>query len=90
MLGNSDALKISPENVFNKLKLNGPTVSVFHTSSRIEKKTVNGTQVKFFSPYARYLAVLPFAEQERLVEAARKAEENRKRKLCPDSIIDVS
>lgn len=77
------------QTVLNKLKLSGPSVDVFHTSSRAEKKeaTVNDSQVKFFSPYARYLAVLPFAEQERLVEAAKLAEQNRKRKLCPDSII---
>lgn len=77
------------QTVLNKLKLSGPAVDVFHTSSRTEKKesTVNDSQVKFSSPYARYLAVLPFAEQERLVEAAKLAEKNRKRKLCPDSII---
>lgn len=76
------------ESVLNKLKLGGPLINIFHTSSRAEKKAdVNGTQVKFFSPYARYLAVLPFAEQERLAEAAKLAELNRKRKLCPDSII---
>lgn len=77
------------QTVLNKLKLSGPAVDVFHTSSRTEKKeaTVHDSQVKFFSPYARYLAVLPFAEQERLVEAAKLAEKNRKRKLCPDSII---
>lgn len=90
LLGNNNSPTILSESVLNKLKLNGPSLNVFHTSSRAEKKTVNGTQIKFFSPYARYLAVLPFAEQERLAELARKAEENRKRKLCPDSIIDVS
>lgn len=90
LLGNNISSTILPESVLSKLKLNGPSLDVFHTSSRIEKKTVNGAQIKFFSPYARYLAVLPFAEQERLAETARKAEENRKRKLCPDSIIDVS
>lgn len=90
LLGNKNSSNNLSESVLSKLKLNGPSVDVFHTSSRVEKKTVNGTQVKFFSPYARYLAVLPFAEQERLAETARRAEENRKRKLCPDSIIDVS
>ncbi|XP_031629161.1 exosome component 10 [Contarinia nasturtii] len=89
LLGNKNTIKVLPETVLSKLKLNGPSVSAFHTSSRIEKKTVNGTQVKFFSPYARYLAVLPFAEEERLADLAKKAEENRKRKLCPDSIIDT-
>lgn len=90
LLDNNNYSTVLPESVLNKLKLNGPSIGVFHTSSRTEKKTINGTQIKFFSPYARYLAVLPFAEQERLIELAKKAAENRKRKLCPDSIIDVS
>lgn len=79
------------ESILKRLKLNGPSVDVFHTSSRTEKKRteVNADQIKFSSPYERYIAVLPFAEQERLAEAARIAEENRKRKLCPDSVIDV-
>lgn len=81
---------ITDETVLSKLKSNGPSIRVFHTSSRTEKKSIKGSEMKFFSPYARYLAVLPIAEKERLAELAKKAEENRKRKLCPDSIIDVS
>lgn len=88
---NSQAVNALNESVLKKLKLNGPSIDVFHTSSRAEKKhaVVNDAQLKFSSPYERYIAVLPFAEQERLAEQARVAEQNRKRKLCPDSVIDV-
>lgn len=79
------------ESVLKRLKLNGPSIDVFHTSSRAENKRaeVNVAQIKFSSPYERYIAVLPFAEQERLAEAAQIAEQNKKRKLCPDSVFDV-
>lgn len=92
LLGSKNTLNHLSESVLNKLKLNGPSIDVFHMSSRSEKKIdeAKGDQIKFFTPYERYLAVLPFAEQERLAETARIAEENRKRKLCPDSVIDVS
>lgn len=88
---NSNTLNALNESVLKRLKLNGPSIDVFHTSSRAEKKraVVNDAQIKFSSPYERYIAVLPFAEQERLAESARIAEENRKRKLCPDSVIEV-
>lgn len=75
--------------VIHKLKPRGPTISVFHLSNRIDKKVLPTVQAKFISPYERYLAVLPFAEQERLAETAKLAEENRKRKLCPDAVITV-
>lgn len=80
------------ENIIKKLKATGPSISVFHASSRKEiKQSLNGVEIKFFSPYARYLAVLPFAEQERQAETARLAAESRKRKLCPDSpVVTVS
>lgn len=72
--------------VINKLKPKGPTVKVFHLSNRKERnETSQFDQVKFTSPYKRYLAVLPFAEQERLAETVKLAEENRKRKLCPEN-----
>lgn len=91
LLGSNGTLNNLSEDVLSKLKLSGPSLGVFHTSSRVEKKnTVTGDQIKFFSPYARYLAVLPFAEQERSIESAKRAEENRKRKLCPDSVFAVS
>lgn len=89
---NSQTSNQLDECVLRKLKLNGPSIDVFHTSSRVEKKrtVVDDAQVRFSSPYERYIAVLPFAEQERLAESARLAEQKRKRKLCPDSVIDVS
>lgn len=40
--------------------------------------------VKFVSPFARYLAILPLAEKERLEELARTEAENKKKKLCPE------
>lgn len=93
LLGSNDSRTVNAlnESVLQRLKLNGPSIDVFHTSSRAEKKqvVVNDAQIKFSSPYERYIAVLPFAEQERLAESARIAEQNRKRKLCPDSVIDV-
>lgn len=91
LLNSNGKMNNLTDEVLKKLKLSGPSVNVFHTSSRVEKQnTVNDAQVKFFSPYARYLAVLPFAEQERLIETAKRAAENRKRKLCPDSVFAVS
>lgn len=76
--------------IIHKLKPTGPTISIFHQSSRAEKKDLpSSVQLKFISPYERYLAVLPFAEQERIAETARLAELNRKRKLCPDNDFTV-
>lgn len=43
-------------------------------------------EIKFVSPYARYLAILPLAEKQRLEELARTEIENKKKKLCPDKI----
>lgn len=79
--------------MISRLKPKGPTVTVFHASNRRENKAiVKAAQIPFFSPYARYLAVLPFAEKERQAETARLTAESRKRKLCPDSsdVIMVS
>lgn len=93
LFGSKNTLNDISDSVLNKLKLDGPSIDVFHISSRADGKktdTANGNQVKFFSPFERYLAVLPFAEQERLAESVRLAEENKKRKLCPDSVIIVS
>ena len=42
--------------------------------------------ITFVSPYARYLAILPLAEKQRLAELAQAEKESRKRKLCPDRI----
>lgn len=89
LLGNNGAkleLSTLTGNIINKLKAKGPAIRIFHSSSRDDKKRkYDGEKVKFFSPYARYLAVLPFAEQERQAELVKLAAESRKRKLCPDS-----
>lgn len=72
------------------MKPKGPAVTVFHASNRRENRAIiKVAQIQFFSPYARYLAVLPFAEKERQAETARLAAESRKRKLCPDNSDDV-
>lgn len=42
-------------------------------------------QIKFVSPYARYLAMLPLAEQQRLEELAEQQRQNKTKKLCPDA-----
>lgn len=42
--------------------------------------------MKFISPYSRYLAVLPFVQQQRIEELSKQQEENKKKKLCPDNI----
>lgn len=94
LLGNKneveESLRQLTVSVIHKLKPTGPSISVFHQSSRSEKKDLpSDSQAKFISPYERYLAVLPFAEQERVAETARLAELNRKRKLCPDTVITV-
>lgn len=41
-------------------------------------------QIKFVSPFARYLAILPLAEKQRHEEQARLDQENKKKKLCPE------
>lgn len=95
LLGNTDAkleLSALTKAVISKLKSRGPTISVFHSTSRKDiklMKTSNGIDIKFISPYSRYIAVLPFAEKERQAESARLAAESRKRKLCPDSSTNV-
>lgn len=94
LLGNGkqleETMKQLTMSVIHRIKPKGPSVSVFHLSSRKEKTTLPASiQAKFVSPYERYLAVLPFAEQERLAETAKLTEENRKRKLCPDAVITV-
>lgn len=40
--------------------------------------------IKFVSPFARYLAILPLAEKQRIEEQARVDRENKKKKLCPE------
>lgn len=43
-------------------------------------------EIKFVSPYARYLAILPLAEKQRLADQAKLDLENSKKKLCPDKV----
>lgn len=60
-------------------------LSVFHEidiDEGVTKKKLN--QIKFVSPYTRYLAMLPFAEKQRLEELAKQEEENKKKRLCPE------
>lgn len=66
-----------------QLLLTCPCLRIFQTHVKME--TAKLREVKFVSPYARYLAVLPFAEKQRLEEMARKAEIDRKKRLCPEN-----
>lgn len=43
--------------------------------------------IKFVSPYQRYLAMLPLAQKHRLEEIAKHTEQNRKKQLCPEKNI---
>lgn len=71
-----------------------PVLSVFDTPENSEdedqkniKKLKQSKIAQFVSPFKRYLAILPFAEQQRLEEIARMSEEKRKRKLCPEKNV---
>lgn len=68
-------------------KVKRPDISVFGESKRQTFSPPQIENVKFVSPYSRYLAVLPFAEQQRLEEQQKEIEENRKRKLCPEAFV---
>lgn len=59
----------------------------FQTRTAANTESAKLRQIKFVSPYARYLAVLPFAEKQRLEEIARKADLDRKKKLCPENTL---
>lgn len=88
--GNMQQTSFCSQTVIGKLKVKGPTIKVFHLAGKGDGKKANkGAQIKFVSPYARYLAVLPFAEQQRQEELAKAAEESRKRKLCPDRHVTI-
>lgn len=73
------------ENLNKKIK--SPDLSVFGETNKKTFANLQTDKVKFVSPYSRYLAVLPFAEQQRLEEQQKEIEENRKRKLCPEAFI---
>lgn len=74
-----------------KEKMKRPSISVFLVAKRMRKSTLPDIEkIKFFSPYSRYLAVLPFAEKQRAEELAKEAEENRKRKLCPEKHVTIA
>lgn len=46
-------------------------------------------EIKFVSPYKRYIQILPFAEQLRLEEQRKEREKLKNRKLCPDSVEEI-
>lgn len=69
-------------------KLCKPTLSVFDTPPNSEEDEVKEKlnklqQMKFISPYARYVAVLPLVEIEKQEELAKIEAENAKKLLCP-------
>lgn len=79
-----------------QLKIKRPTITVFllpknhGQSNKNTKKSPQINEVKFVSPYSRYLAVLPFAEQQRMEELSKEADQNRKRKLCPEKHVTIA
>lgn len=76
-----------------KIRKPGPALTIFTDQTEqngetdISRKAANIRNVKFVTPYQRYLAVLPFAEKQRLEEIAKQAELNRKKKLCPEKTV---
>lgn len=59
---------------------------MFSQDDELRSKVDRVKEIKFVSPYARYLAILPLAEKQRLADQARKDLEDSKKKLCPDKV----
>ncbi|XP_037911782.1 exosome component 10 isoform X2 [Hermetia illucens] len=69
-------------------RTSNPIISVFETPSNskdedIKKKLSSLRKVNFVSPYDRYKAAIPFAEQQRLKELEKEAELRSSKLLCP-------
>lgn len=47
------------------------------------KKLATLKDIKFITPYSRFLSILPVAEEQERLDTARAAEEAKKKKLCP-------
>lgn len=47
------------------------------------KKLTTLKDIKFITPYSRFLSILPVAEEQERLDNARAAEEAKKKKLCP-------
>lgn len=47
------------------------------------KKLAKLGEIKFITPYSRFLSILPVAEEQERLENERAAEEAKKKKLCP-------
>ncbi|KAG4077921.1 hypothetical protein HA402_013855 [Bradysia odoriphaga] len=65
------------------------SLSVFDTPENSDDETTKEKlnrlkKIKFVSPYARYLAILPIAEQQRLEELKKQQEANKLKRLCPE------
>uniref|UniRef100_A0A0K8US75 Exosome complex component 10 homolog n=1 Tax=Bactrocera latifrons TaxID=174628 RepID=A0A0K8US75_BACLA len=72
------------------VKMAKPALSIYETPEPSEdddedqrKQKHLHSNIKFVSPYQRYLAMLPLIEKEKAEEAARIEAENKKRQLCP-------
>ncbi|XP_017481740.1 PREDICTED: exosome component 10 [Rhagoletis zephyria] len=71
------------------VRLAKPVLSIYETPEPSDEDEDQRKQkqlysnIKFVSPYQRYLAVLPLVEKEKAEEAARIEAENKKRQLCP-------
>jgi len=65
------------------------SISVFDTPENSDDETMKEKlnrlkKIKFVSPYARYLAILPIAEQQRLEDLKKQQEANKLKRLCPE------
>lgn len=91
LLGKNGSNEITNGDSQESERLKVPSLSVFLVTKKARKISLPGIgKIKFVSPYSRYLAVLPFAEKQRAEELAREAEENSKRKLCPEKHVTIA
>lgn len=94
LLGQTGANEDRENQLQFKEKVKLPSISVFLATEKTKKSKKSSLpvieKIKFVSPYSRYLAVLPFAEKQRAEELAKEAEENSKRKLCPQKQVTFS
>lgn len=91
LLGQTGANEDRENQLHFEEKVKPPSISVFLATEKTKKSRKSSLpeieKIKFVSPYSRYLAVLPFAEKQRAEELAKEAEENLKRKLCPQKQV---
>lgn len=69
--------------------LANPIVSVFENVSLIQEESTKSKleeikKIKFVTPYERYKAIIPYAEQQKLEEITKQEALKRSIQLCPD------